>query len=131
LKTIFLKLSSLTDLPVIPSFPLISINSKLQKLLLHWVSENFLFSFFLPSFLSFFLSFSLSLSLLSSFLPLSLSLSLSFFVSFFLSFFFWLFEIGFFFLWVALAILELCRPGWPLTHRDSPASASRVLGLKA
>ena len=25
----------------------------------------------------------------------------------------------------------LCRPGYPLTHRDLPASASRVLGLKA
>ena len=24
-----------------------------------------------------------------------------------------------------------CRPGWPRTHRDPPASASRVLGLKA
>ena len=24
----------------------------------------------------------------------------------------------------------LCRPGWPWTHRDSPASGSRVLGLK-
>ncbi|EDL88419.1 rCG61286, isoform CRA_a [Rattus norvegicus] len=26
---------------------------------------------------------------------------------------------------------SLCRPGWLLTHRDTPASASRVLGLKA
>ncbi|XP_050006399.1 XK-related protein 8 isoform X2 [Alexandromys fortis] len=25
---------------------------------------------------------------------------------------------------------SLCRPDWPLTHRDPPASASRVLGLK-
>ena len=24
-----------------------------------------------------------------------------------------------------------CRPGWPRTHRDPTASASRVLGLKA
>ena len=24
-----------------------------------------------------------------------------------------------------------CRPVWPLTHRDPPASVSRVLGLKA
>ena len=24
----------------------------------------------------------------------------------------------------------LCRPGWTLSHRDSPASASQVLGLK-
>ena len=24
-----------------------------------------------------------------------------------------------------------CRPGWPKTHRDLPASVSRVLGLKA
>ena len=23
-----------------------------------------------------------------------------------------------------------CRPGWPRTHRDSPASAFRALGLK-
>ena len=23
-----------------------------------------------------------------------------------------------------------CRPGWPQTHRDPPASASQVLGLK-
>jgi hypothetical protein len=25
---------------------------------------------------------------------------------------------------------SLCRPGWPQTHRDPPASASQVLGLK-
>jgi hypothetical protein len=33
---------------------------------------------------------------------------------------------------VALAVLELalCRPGWPWTHRDPPASASQALGLK-
>jgi hypothetical protein len=24
---------------------------------------------------------------------------------------------------------SLCRPGWPHTHRDLPASASRVMGL--
>ncbi|CAO2577298.1 hypothetical protein LEMLEM_LOCUS41 [Lemmus lemmus] len=24
----------------------------------------------------------------------------------------------------------LCRPGWLRTHRDTPASASQVLGLK-
>ena len=24
----------------------------------------------------------------------------------------------------------LCKPGWPQTHRDLPASASQVLGLK-
>lgn len=26
--------------------------------------------------------------------------------------------------------LPPCSPGWPSTHRDSPASVSRVLGLK-
>ena len=26
--------------------------------------------------------------------------------------------------------VTLCRPGWPQTHRDPPASTSRVLGLK-
>ena len=31
---------------------------------------------------------------------------------------------------VALAVQELCRPGWPRT-RDPPVSASRVVGLKA
>ena len=33
----------------------------------------------------------------------------------------------------ALDVLELflCRPDWPQTHRDPPASASRVLRLKA
>jgi hypothetical protein len=31
---------------------------------------------------------------------------------------------------VALAGLERCRPGWPGTHRDLPASASQLLGLK-
>jgi hypothetical protein len=39
-----------------------------------------------------------------------------------------LFETGF--LWVVLAVLELCRPGWSQIHRDPPASASPVLGLK-
>jgi hypothetical protein len=29
-----------------------------------------------------------------------------------------------------LAVPELCRPGWPQTHGDLPASASKVLGLK-
>jgi len=34
---------------------------------------------------------------------------------------------------IPLAVLELslCTPGWPPTHRDPPASASRALGLKA
>ena len=33
--------------------------------------------------------------------------------------------------YVALAVLDsLCRPGWPQTHRYSPASASQVLKLK-
>ena len=27
--------------------------------------------------------------------------------------------------------LSLCRPGWPQSHRDPPASASQVLGLNA
>ena len=36
------------------------------------------------------------------------------------------------FLCVALAVLDsLCRPGWPWTHRDRPASASQVLELKS
>jgi hypothetical protein len=36
------------------------------------------------------------------------------------------------FLCVALAVLNsLCRPGWPPTYRDLPASASQVLRLKA
>ena len=36
------------------------------------------------------------------------------------------FETGF--LCTVLAVLNsLCRPGWPQTHRDLPASASRVL----
>ena len=34
------------------------------------------------------------------------------------------------YLCVALAVLELCRPGWPQAHRDPPVSASPVLGLK-
>jgi len=40
------------------------------------------------------------------------------------------FETGF--LCVTLAVLErsLCRPGWPRTPRDPPASAFQVLGLK-
>jgi hypothetical protein len=37
------------------------------------------------------------------------------------------FETGFLCV-IAVAILDLlCRPGWPQTHRDPPASASRVL----
>lgn len=32
--------------------------------------------------------------------------------------------------YVALASRELCRPGWPGTHRDPPAFASQVLGLQ-
>ena len=36
------------------------------------------------------------------------------------------------FLCVALAVLELCRAGWPQNHEDSPhASASQMLGLKS
>jgi len=34
------------------------------------------------------------------------------------------------FLCVALDVLEFCRPGWPRNHKDPPASASWVLGLK-
>ena len=32
--------------------------------------------------------------------------------------------------YVALAVLELTRLGWPRTHRALPVSASQVLGLK-
>ena len=32
--------------------------------------------------------------------------------------------------YVALAVLELCRPGWPQTYRDPSGSASQILGLK-
>ena len=28
-------------------------------------------------------------------------------------------------------VTSSCKPGWPWTHRDPPASASRMLGLKA
>ncbi|GAB1286788.1 Inositol hexakisphosphate and diphosphoinositol-pentakisphosphate kinase 1 [Apodemus speciosus] len=31
--------------------------------------------------------------------------------------------------YIALAALELCRPGWPQTHRDLPASGSQCTGL--
>lgn len=31
---------------------------------------------------------------------------------------------------VVLAAHVLCRPSWPQTHRDPPASTSRMLGLK-
>jgi hypothetical protein len=34
------------------------------------------------------------------------------------------------FLCVALAVLVLCRPGWPRTQWNLPTSASQVLGLK-
>jgi hypothetical protein len=37
----------------------------------------------------------------------------------------------FHYVYVVLAVLELCRPGWSWTLRDLPASASQVLGLKA
>ncbi|CAO2636982.1 hypothetical protein LEMLEM_LOCUS23756 [Lemmus lemmus] len=50
---------------------------------------------------------------------------------------------GHFYLWVIIIIgfsrqgfsvaspgTSSCRPGWPRTHRDPPAYASRVLGLK-
>ena len=33
--------------------------------------------------------------------------------------------------YVTLAVLELCKPGWPQMHKDLPASTSQVLGLKA
>jgi hypothetical protein len=65
---------------------------------------------------------------LSFSLSLSLSLSLSFFLSFFL------------FLLFFLDRVSLCSPGCPETHfvdqavlklRNPPASASRMLGLKA
>ena len=43
------------------------------------------------------------------------------------------FKISFYSYCVAQAVLELCRPGWPRTHRDPPvlASASQELRLKA
>ena len=34
-------------------------------------------------------------------------------------------------LFVCLSWNSLCRPGWPQIHKDSPASASTVLGSKA
>ena len=30
-----------------------------------------------------------------------------------------------------LAWISICRPSWPQTHKDPPASASQVLWLKA
>lgn len=38
------------------------------------------------------------------------------------------FQTGFCF--VALTDLELCRPGWLITHRDPYASVSQMLGFK-
>lgn len=32
--------------------------------------------------------------------------------------------------YIDLSVMELCRPGWPQTHRNQPTSASCVLGLK-
>ncbi|XP_076427551.1 uridine-cytidine kinase-like 1 isoform X2 [Peromyscus maniculatus bairdii] len=46
-------------------------------------------------------------------------------------FFFWFFETGFLRVALRLSWNSLGSPGWPRTHRDPPASASRVLGLKA
>jgi hypothetical protein len=62
-----------------------------------------------------------------SFLPPSLPPSLLSFLPFFLPFLH-LFKIGF--PHVVLAVLELCRSGWPRTQKDPLASASLVLGLK-
>lgn len=41
----------------------------------------------------------------------------------------WLVETGS--LYIAPAVMELCKPDWPQINRDLPASASQVLGLKA
>ena len=41
------------------------------------------------------------------------------------------FETGFHCIFKAFPRTSSCRPGWPRIHRDLPASASRVLGLKA
>ena len=48
----------------------------------------------------------------------------------FLFFFFFLSRQGFSVALEPVLELALCRPGWPRTHRDPHASASRVLGLK-
>jgi hypothetical protein len=67
---------------------------------------------------------------------LSVTVIAHFLIVVFLFFFFFCFVLFCFvetgFLCVSLADLKLslCRPGWPRTHRDSPASASRVLELK-
>ena len=45
--------------------------------------------------------------------------------------YFWFFKTGFLCSFGAWAGTNSCRPGWPQTHKDSPASASWVLGLKA
>ena len=46
-------------------------------------------------------------------------------------FFFLFFKTGFLCGFGACPGTSSCRPGWPRTHRDLPASASQVLGLKA
>ena len=52
------------------------------------------------------------------------------FVLFFI-YFLLVFETGFLCSFGACPRTSSCRPGWPRTRRDTPASASRVLGLKA
>ena len=53
------------------------------------------------------------------------------FFYFFYFFYFLFFESGFLCGFGACPGTSSCRPGWPRTHKDPPASASRVLGLKA
>ena len=43
---------------------------------------------------------------------------------------FWFFKTGFLCSFRACPGTRSCRSGWPPTHKDLPASASRVLGLK-
>ena len=45
--------------------------------------------------------------------------------------FFWFLRTGFFCSFGGCPGTSSCRSCWPQTHRDPPASASRVLGLKA
>ena len=51
------------------------------------------------------------------------------FIYFYL-FIFWFFETGFLCSFGACPETSYCRPGWSRTHRDPPASVSRVLGLR-
>ena len=53
------------------------------------------------------------------------------FIYLFIYLFIWFFETGFLYGFGGCPGTSSCRPGWSGTHRDPPASASRVLGLKA